>query len=231
MRIGTMSTVPFLPPFITEEWVIFTSGNIASGKDQAGMLIANSLWYDFGLRCVEVDPDGQFPEGWDTTSNPMDHFHYNREKATALFLSRLYNPVPGQVLLFQSGGATLDGEHGRRTLVNKVLYGENPRPVLHFHIETPIEVCKDRNKRRRLAGKRFTPEEEVNRCAENVKKNFDLLSVPRYDAEGNLCNVGMRLRYLTEKKYEIVRHDETIVPVYYHWNPQTNDPYLTPWVD
>jgi hypothetical protein len=229
MIIGTKSSVLFLPPFITDEWVIFTSGNIAAGKDQAGMLIANNLWYEFGLRCFEVDPDGQFPKGWDTKNNPMEHFHDNREKATSLFLMKLYNPVPGEVLLFQSGGATLDGKHGRRTLVNEVLKAN--RPVLHVLLDTPAEVCWERNERRRLAGKRYTPEGEFNRCVENVTKNFELLSVPQYNSQNKLCNVGMRLRYITKEKYEIVRYDGTIVPVYYHWNPKTNDPYLTEWMD
>jgi hypothetical protein len=232
MELGTKSKVKILPPFITDRWVIFTSGNIAAGKDQAGMMIQNDLWYRFGLTSIEIDPDGQFPEGWDTTSNPMDHFASNRERTRKLFLFALDNPVPGRVIIFQSGGATLDGEFGRRTMVEEAL--KRGYRVLHLLLDTPADVCRDRNERRRLAGKRYTPQEEFDRCVENVTKNFELLSPDRFGdgsnfPKGELYNTGMRLRYINVKKYQIVRHTGRVVTVYYHWDRATDDPYLTRW--
>jgi hypothetical protein len=239
---GTPSQVRFLPEYLDEEHtqifnprktIIVTSGPIGAGKDQAGILARKDLWYNYGLVGIEIDPDKEFKKEWNPIhGNPMDHFAENRIRARDKFIHALQN-ASGEVPIYQSGGATLHGPSGRGELVMTAF--QLGFHVLHIFIDTPWDICHDRNEQRREQGKRYTPSEEFWRCAEQVERNYNLLGRElRGDGgrfpEGEIYNTSLRFCYLKEGKFKLIWPDGTVRIVNNNFTWETKDnPFLTEW--
>jgi hypothetical protein len=246
LELGTPNKVPFLPThldkehtqlFHPEEFVVFTSGIIASGKDQMDMLIIKDLLlsgrYPNVIQVKSVDPDQEFPPEYNPkTDDPMLYFDGNRERSLKKYIHLLNNPIAGDVPLFQSGGATLGGKYGRGEMVMEAM--SRKKKAFHVVADTPPYVAWRRNKGRQERGDRYTPSEEFWRCVEKVKPNFELLSKEQrgdgiHFPEDEIISTGMVLRYITKYKYEVIWPDGTSFYVHYHWERETDDPYLTMW--
>lgn len=221
-------------PFNPKDSVIFTSGLIASGKNQLVQMIANELFTCYGLDSIEFDPDKEFPSEYNPKMDDPTVFHeHNRAAAQSKFLHHLRYP-DGRIPIWQSGGATRLGPYGRvELMLEAIRHGKKP---IHFLVDTPVDICRSRNEWRKSAGRRYTPSKEFERCVQYVVPNFKRLGQElRGDGtlfpEGEVYNTSVIFRYISGEKYEVIRPDVPSFFVRYHWDRKTNSPFLTEWMD